>query len=110
MKKRTMSLVIILAIILLSYFILSQEHPETSEDIVKCIGENSILYVQLGCAHCETQEEMFGDNLKYLTTVDCWFEKEKCGGITGTPSWEIKGEFYTGVHSIEELQELTGCK
>ncbi|MBS3076313.1 hypothetical protein J4481_01060, partial [Candidatus Pacearchaeota archaeon] len=92
-----------------SYFVLSKNHPETPEEIVKCIGENSVLYVQLGCSHCKTQEDMFGKNLKYLEIIDCWFEKEKCENISGTPTWKIKGEYYKGVQSIKKLQELTGC-
>ena len=66
--------------------------------------------MQLGCHACETQENMFGDNYKFITTVDCFFEMENCQGITHTPTWEIKGELYKGLHSIKELQELTGCQ
>jgi len=47
--------------------------------------------------------------LKYLEIIDCWFEKEKCENISGTPTWKIKGEYYKGVQSIKKLQELTGC-
>ncbi len=82
----------------------------SSEEIAMCIGENSELYVQLGCNACETQKEMFGDNYKYLNVIDCWSEKEKCSEIQYTPTWIINGEKYTGVQSIEKLKELTGCE
>ena len=89
--------------------ILSKKHPETPENIVKCIGENSELYGQLGCSACKKQEELFGENSKYLTIIDCWNEREKCLEIEYTPTWIIKGEKYVGVQSIEKLKELTGC-
>ena len=76
---------------------------------MKCIGQESVLYVQLGCHACETQQEIFGDNYKYLNRIDCFYEKEKCPGIEATPTWEIKGKRYKGVKSIEKLRELTGC-
>lgn len=108
-KKILINLLITIVIILLAILILNKPHPETSEEIAKCIGKNSVIYVQLGCHACETQEEMFGENYQYLTVVDCFFERDKCPDITSTPTWKIKGINYRGVQSIEKLQELTGC-
>lgn len=82
---------------------------ETDEEIIKCIAEKSILYTQLGCHACETQEELFGENYKYFEVTDCFYELDKCVGIEATPTWKIKGDFYKGIKSVEELQELTGC-
>lgn len=111
-KTKLITIAIIIGVIIFAVFILNRSHPETSEEIAKCIGENSELYTQLGCSHCEDQEEMFGENLKYLEIVDCFYEKEKCSveDITATPTWKIKGEKYKGVQTIEKLQELTGCE
>lgn len=109
MKKRWITWIIILIIILISVWILIKKEPETPEEIAKCIGENSVLYTQLGCHACEIQEEKFGENSKYINIVDCFFEREKCSEIIATPTWKIKGEYYKGVQSIEKLQELTGC-
>jgi len=110
-NKIYLSLVIIVLIIIagIYYFKGNNETPE--EKIAECIGKNSLLYVQLGCSHCKTQEEMFGENIKYLNKIDCHFEPQKCidAGITGTPAWAIKGEKYPGVKSIEKLKQLTGC-
>lgn len=82
---------------------------KTSEETAKCIGKNSILYVQLGCHACEIQKEKFGDSYKYLTVIDCWNEREKCSDIQRTPTWIIKGEKYEGILSVEKLKELIGC-
>lgn len=110
MKKRNLiTIVIILGIVILSYSILSKSHPEVDKGTAQCIGKNSIEYVQLGCSHCEDQEKLFGDNYQYLNVVDCFFELEKCGDITHTPTWVIGNKKYEGVQSIEKLKELTGC-
>lgn len=112
MKKRVKSQIIIGIIILAIVILLllpSKAPAETSEEIAKCIGEKSTLYVQLGCSHCEDQEELFGENIKYLNKIDCFYETEKCADIVGTPTWEIKNNLYTGVQSIDKLKELTNC-
>ncbi len=109
-KKSWITLAVIGIVILIAVIILTRSHPGTSEEIAKCIGKHSELYIQLGCSACQAQENMFGKNTKYLTIIDCWFEREKCSGIEYTPTWIIKGEKYTGVQSIETLQNLTGCK
>jgi len=112
MKKRSLiTIIIVITIIILAYFLLNKPTPETSEEIARCIGENSELYIQLGCHACKIQEEMFGENYQYLNIVDCIFNGEICleKQIEFTPTWIINGEKYKGVQSIEKLQELTGC-
>ena len=113
MKKQTLwTIVIIIAVVVLAYFIITgseSKTPQTDEEAAKCIGQNSLLYVQLGCPHCKDQEEMFGDNVKYLNTIDCFYEGDKCADITGTPTWVINGKKYVGVQDIETLKQLTGC-
>lgn len=101
---------IVFAIIIITYFSLKNSQPNlTDEDLIKCIGEKATLYIQLGCAHCEDQENLFGNNLQYINSVDCFYEPEKCEGIQGTPSWKIGNTILLGVKTIEELKELTKC-
>lgn len=110
MKKSWFTWIIILAVIILAIAIIYwPNNSETPEEVAKCIGENSVLYVQLGCFACKTQEEMFGDNYQYLNSVDCVFETEKCSDIQRTPTWIIEDKKYEGVQTIEKLKELTGC-
>lgn len=101
---------LILTIVLLITSLVKPK-AQVDEIIAKCIGQNSILYSQLGCSHCIDQEKLFGETYKYLTVVDCWYEPQLCveSNITGTPSWVINGEIYNGVHKVDELMELTGC-
>ena len=100
--------VILISIVL---FILTKPDKiiETDAEIVKCIADKATLYVQLGCHACETQEKLFGENYHYFNDVDCLYEIDKCSEIRVTPTWEIKNDLYEGVHTIEQLQELTGC-
>ena len=108
-KKKWVTIIIILTVIVISIVIITSRGNGVSKETAICIGENSELYTQLGCHACELQEKMFGKNSQYLNTIDCWFEKEKCSEITHTPTWIINGEKYTGVQSIKKLKELTDC-
>ena len=111
MKKSSWStIIIVFGILIISVFILYRPTIDTPEEIAKCIGRESLIYTQLGCHACLIQEEMFGDSYKYLNKIDCFYEREKCLDIGATPTWIINGQRYEGVHSIEELQNLTGCE
>ena len=110
MKKRILiTIIIVLAVIGFSVILLVKNNNYVSATTARCIGENSELYIQLGCHACGIQLEKFGEKEKYLNVIDCFYEREKCEGIMYTPTWVINGEKYIGVHSIEELKELCGC-
>ena len=81
------------------------------KNLVKCISENSVVYISSGCVACEKQEKLFGESFKELNVIDCVFESEKCreANITAVPAWFIDEKSYKGVQSIEKLKELTGC-
>jgi hypothetical protein len=81
----------------------------TDEEVVKCIAEKATLYVQLGCHFCEKQEEMFGENVKYLKIVDCFYGGEGCDEITATPTWVIGNQKIQGMQSIDTLRKLVKC-
>ena len=114
MDKKDIIIYLILGIIIISIILIIlslKGNGNTNEELAKCIGGNSKLYVQLGCGACEVQKEMFGENYKHLDTIDCAFERQECldQGITGTPTWIINTEKYKGVKTIDELKKLTGC-
>ena len=110
-KKSKITWIVILAVVLLSIYVMNRSPNGSSEDLAKCIGENSILYGQLGCHACEKQEDLFGDNYEHLTTVDCFYNREECieKNIQGTPTWIINEDQHLGVKSLKELKDLTGC-
>ncbi len=112
MKKNTwITFIVIVGVVVLAIFLMKAPKPETDEETAKCIGENSEMYVRLGCTHCETQKEMFGEYVSYLKPIDCFFEREICAekGIEATPTWIINGEKVVGTQEISKLKELTGC-
>ena len=80
-------------------------------DTIKCIGENSKLYVQTGCGACQIQEDLFGEHYELLDIIDCVYDMESCtlAGIQATPTWIISGQSYRGVQQLDRLQEITGC-
>ncbi len=115
-KKTTMILVIaaIIAIIILVYYFQINSNPE--EKTMKCIAKNSELYVLKTCSHCAQQKIMLRNYIDLFEITDCGDNTKKCveDGIieddkVSIPSWIINGEKYTGVRTIEQLKELTGC-
>jgi glutaredoxin len=85
------------------------------ESAAKWIGSHAVVYVQAGCSHCKDQEDLFGDNWKYINSIDCISSSENqqiCTnvGIEYTPTWVINGQKYVGVQTIDELKKLTGYK
>jgi hypothetical protein len=108
-KRQLITLAIIAATIVLAIFLMNKSPANIEKSTAQCIGANSELYVQLGCHACAVQEDMFGENYQYLNIIDCFYEGDKCGAISATPTWIIDGEKYVDVKSVEELKELTGC-
>ncbi len=116
MKKNSITIITIILVLAIASGIIFLNQTgfaaknTSSEKIAKWIGQHSLLYIQKGCPHCENQEKMFGDNVKYLTIIDCLGDTQACilKGIEGTPTWVIDGQKYVGVQSIDKLKELTG--
>ncbi len=81
-----------------------------SEEVAKWIGNRSAVYVQAGCSHCVDQENLFGENWKYINSID-YQENPRAfldANITATPTWVINGNQYVGFQTIDKLKELTG--
>ena len=102
---------IILAILIINYF-KGLSNGQDAE--LKCIAENSLLYVSKTCSHCAQQKSILGEGIKYFNMTDCLESAEKTeycaeNNITSVPSWIINNTKYTGVKSIGELKSLTGC-
>jgi len=111
MKPNLVTAIIILIIIIFSVWTITKNNELIDEDLAKCIGENSVLYVKKGCFACEAQRDLFGDSIKHLEIVDCLTQPEECAAnlITSVPTWIINENHYVGVQSIETLKQLTNC-
>ena len=78
---------------------------------IKCIGDNSKLFIQPGSNLCNEQIDLLEDKTKYFEIIDCFSEGEKCDEIdvSKTPTWIIKKEKYYKVYNLIKLKELTNC-
>ncbi len=103
--------IIVILILIIGTIVLINDDLEVSSETVKCIGDNSVLYIQTGCGACKVQEDMFGEYYEQLRVVDCVYNSQICqdAEIKATPTWVIDGEKYVGVQEIEELQKTTKC-
>jgi hypothetical protein len=112
-KEKAVTAGIIILVLLIAGMIIYSKNSSNiavpSEQVARYIGEHSVLYVQTGCSHCKDQEDLFGENVKYLNMIDCLQNTSACisAGIEATPTWVINREKYVGVQSIEKLKELT---
>ncbi len=103
--------VIVIAIIGAVYAIQYAKEMSTDKEVMKCIAENSILYVSKTCSHCAEQKLILGDSLEYFNLIDVaehpevWTEKN----LIGVPTWEVEDKMYPGVKSVLELKNITGC-
>ncbi|CAD5953611.1 Thiol-disulfide oxidoreductase LTO1 [Planktothrix tepida] len=74
------------------------------------------MYGAFWCGHCHEQKELFGKQaVEKLPYIEC--EKGgknpqpdlcKSKNIQGYPTWEVKGQMYSGVQSLEKLAEVSG--
>lgn len=80
---------------------------------------NAKVYTAYWCPHCHDQGEMFGKNaFAIVAPIECAKDgknaqvslcKEaanKAGERFGFPTWEIKGQYYPGVKTFEELSAI----
>ena len=115
MKKETIiTISIIVGIIILCILVLlfkSFNNKPIGEEVVKCISNKSILFIQTGCSHCIKQEELFGDKVELLNIVNCIKSPEICSenNIIKIPTWIINNEKYVGFYKINELKNITDC-
>ncbi len=77
-----------------------------------------VNYSAYWCPHCHDQKELFGkEAVEELKIIECAedgrnSQRSLCQrkGIEGFPSWEINGEIYSGVKSLNKLADMTKYK
>jgi hypothetical protein len=72
------------------------------------------MYSTADCEKCQEQREMFAEAFSQVTEVECSATSsnspsDPCrkAGVKTFPSWEVKGQFYSGVRSLEELADFS---
>lgn len=78
-------------------------------DFARCVRQaGATYYTASWCPHCARQNEMFGNALRYLRTVDC---TDGCNGIASFPTWTFAdGSRLSGVATFDVLTSRTGCR
>lgn len=74
------------------------------------------MYVFYTCPHCYKQKQLFGkEAVKELNVIECHPDginpqRQLCEAakIESVPTWDIKGTFYQGERSLQELADLSG--
>jgi len=110
----TLILLVILAVVIIFVFKNQNNnlnYNNSEDEIIRCIAENSVLYVSKTCGHCAAQKEILGEHLSFFEIIDCTTEQNKCAQneIMYVPTWIINGKKYVGKKSLNELKGLTGC-
>ncbi|NEP52956.1 MAG: hypothetical protein F6K65_30825 [Moorea sp. SIO3C2] len=76
----------------------------------------AVKYGAWWCPHCHAQQTLFGKQaFEHLTYVECDEEGVdpqpnacRAAGIESYPSWEINGQVYAGVQSLQSLAAASG--
>ncbi|MBT7705948.1 hypothetical protein HN747_00730 [archaeon] len=88
--------------------------PEGEWDtFAQCLSDaDAVMYGTEWCSHCQDQKELFGDSFDNINFVDCDRSRDVCvtAGVSGYPTWKIKGQNYPGGQSLYRLSELSGCE
>ena len=120
-KLITLSGIIVVVVLFSSFFIQSKELSARSNDTfqvglakhLRKIG--AAMYGTYWCPHCNAQKELFGGAFNHIKYVECDSRGDRANpalcaekGIRRYPTWEIKGRFYLGAKSLQELSELSG--
>lgn len=103
--------IIIVVIIIISIIMFVRGNTDLDDVTAKCISENSILVVSKTCSHCAQQKRILGDHLETFNVNDITDSQELIDkyNIQVVPTWIINNKVHTGVKSINDLKELTGC-
>jgi len=110
--KIYISLVVIIIVIIIAVFMIkNQDQSDVGEESIKCIASKTLLYSSKTCGYCKRQKDILGDYYSLFNVIDCFDESQKCADaqIRVYPTWIIDGKQDSGVKTIQELKELTGC-
>ncbi|MEM9164252.1 MAG: vitamin K epoxide reductase family protein, partial [Cyanobacteria bacterium P01_F01_bin.4] len=75
------------------------------------------MYGAYWCPHCHDQKQLFGEQaLAEMPYIECAPDGknsqtslcQSVEGITGFPTWEVKGQFLSGTQTLETLAQASG--
>jgi uncharacterized membrane protein len=73
-------------------------------------------YIAWTCPHCHEQKQLFGKQAyQEINHIECAPDGKnarpdlcQAAGVSGFPTWQIKGQLYPGVQSLEKLAQISG--
>lgn len=111
-KKYELILMMAAVCVLIATIIIAPRlNDQTEEDIMKCIADNSWVYVSPTCGYCTEQKEILGSYIELFTLIDCSVNQTMCKNaeVFGYPTWVINKQVYYGVQDIIDLKIKSGC-
>lgn len=96
--------------------IVSVSNPAKVELAKHLTASGAKMYSAYWCPHCHEQKELFGQEaVKFLPYVECDPDginpqADLCRSkqVSGYPTWEIEGQFYSGRQPLEDLANYSG--
>lgn len=77
--------------------------------------QGATLYTTYWCPYCKQQQALFGSAVAKLQVVECDpkganARPEQCtqAQVSSYPTWQVNGQLYRGLRSLEELATLSG--
>ena len=127
MKK--ISVISIAVIIIIIGFVLAvnfnvipkKEYGEYDKFVICLKSSGAKLYGDYANSDTLKQMSFLGDSYQMLIDTNIYIECNRYGynpktdkckeeGITGYPTWVIKGNKYAGIQGLNKLSSLTGCE
>jgi len=117
MKKNTIVLLVLIAIVIASISLIYYVKANGNHDNITmmCIAENSKIIVSPTCSACAYQKNILKEHMEnyedYFKIISLAEHPELLEqyNLKGVPTWIINEQTYTGARSINQLKELTGC-
>jgi hypothetical protein len=114
MKLKEIGFMIVIAVIVIGIILgisLIRGNSHHDEETMQCIADNSVLVVSSTCGHCANQKRILGENLDLFDIKDLKEDSDivSAYNISHIPAWIINEQVYLGVHTVDELKQLTGC-
>lgn len=105
--------IVVLALAYGAFTLFSGGSSGEHDALARCLTEKGvIMYGTDWCPHCQAQKRMFADSFRYVTYVNCDFNKEACdlAGVEGYPTWVFpSGESLAGEQPLEVLAAQSSC-
>ena len=82
------------------------------DKFARCLSSKGVkFYGSKYCGYCKKQKEIFRNAIIYIDYIECTKSenKEVCSKLRGVPAWDINGEIYYGLQSLDKLSQLSNC-